>query len=90
MNAKVKLAVDTYVKIERNLAKLQGTVLDLLAHPNATGTQCLEAARSYRALVASVNETRGKVLKACGNAPMSYRYDDRVTNAFKGRRETCR
>jgi len=90
MSAKIKAAVDIYIKMERNLAKSQGLILDLLVHPDATDEQRLEVAKSYRTLVASVDDARAKVLERCRREPMSYGYDVRIRTAFKERRKTCR
>ena len=85
MNAKT--AVDLYIAMERNLTKVQGLVLELLAHPGAADTQRLEVAARYQALVASVDSARGSVSAYCRKAPMGVVHEARALKAYRERKQ---
>ena len=55
---------DTWMQMVRNRENLGLTVLEMLAHPQATPAQIQDAADKYKRITTSLREVQPKVVKA--------------------------
>lgn len=64
MSTGARKAYDVWMQMVRNRDQLGRTVLEMLAHPQATQEQIMSAAGRYRRVTASMREVQPKVVQA--------------------------